>query len=48
MVLKYTFLSQSLVYTRDVDFTISVYKKNVVSSFFIKFSFQNQFAGGFK
>ena len=42
------FPSQCLFLERAVDFTIYLYyNKHVGSTFFIKFSFQNQFAGGF-
>ena len=47
MVLKYTFPSQSMFFEIAVEFPIYLYNKNVGSPFLVKFSFQNQLAGGF-
>ena len=48
MVVKYTLSLAMSFFERAVDFTISLYyNKYVGLPFFIKLSFQNQFAGGF-
>ena len=47
MVLNILFPSQYLFFERAVDLRISLYNTNVGWPFFVKFSSQNQFAGGF-